>query len=256
MVIVGIDCGNQYAKTVLLRDGEIIGRAKVLTGFNANEAAMTAYKAVLQDGGADNGEAVAVAATGIGRSAVKFADQAVNETISTAKGIRHVNPAINLVIDMGSEGCRAIRLNQDGKILNYEVNDKCASGAGTFIESMARTLHIPTEEMGVYSLRHTKEVPMNAQCVVFAESEVVSLIHQKESIENIVYGIHVGIANRIYSLARRVGITDNIAFTGGPGHNAGLLQCLQSELKRELFVPENPEYISALGAALCAAEAR
>jgi len=254
MLTVGIDSGSQNTKAVLVKDGEIIGKAKIPTGFNANETAMQAYELALLDAGVKIGAAVAVVVTGAGRKAITFSNSSVNETTAAAKGIRHVNPEIRLVIDMGSEGCRAIKLKQDGKILNYEINDKCASGAGTFIESMARVLQIPIEEMGAYSTRHTKDVPMNAQCVVFAESEVVSLIHQKETVENIAYGIHIGIANRINSLVRRVGMTDHIAFIGGPGSNIGLVQCLHKELKKDLFIPKSPEYISALGAAVCAAE--
>jgi len=254
MLTIGIDSGNQNTKAVLLMDGKIIGMAKVLTGFNPDEAAVKAYELVLSEAGVNSRELAAVAATGAGRNMVEFAENKVNETSSAARGIRHVNASINTVIDMGSEGCRAIRLRPDGKISNYEVNDKCASGGGTFIESMARVLQIPLAEMGAYSIRHTKEVPMNAQCVVFAESEVVSLIHQKETVENIVYGIHIGITNRIASLVRRVGIIENIALIGGPGHNIGLVQCLKAELKKNIIIPECPEHISAIGAALYAEE--
>lgn len=254
MITVGIDSGNQNTKAVVLYDGKIAGKAMILTEFDASQAAMKVYDMVLTDAGVHRDEVAAVATTGAGRSTVEFAKGSVNEVGSAVRGARFIYPNTSLVIDLGAEGCRAIRLNTDGKVKNYEVNDKCASGAGTFIETMARTLQVTTEEMGTYSMRHTKNLPMNAQCVVFAESEVISLIHQKESKEDIAHGIHIGIANRISSLVRRVGIVDGITLIGGPGHNIGLVQCLKAELGKDIEVPVDTNYISALGAASYAVE--
>jgi benzoyl-CoA reductase subunit D len=164
--------------------------------------------------------------------------------------VRFTNPGMRLIIDLGAETCRVIKLHTDGQLDSYEVNDKCASGVGTFIETMARALQVATEDMGPLSLQSAKTVPMNAQCVVFAESEVVSLIHQKESKEDIACAIHRGVSNRINSMVRRVGIVDGIILIGGTVRNTGLVKCLQDVLGREVFVPENSQYISALGAAL------
>lgn len=158
-----------------------------------------------------------------------------------------------MAIDLGAESCRAVRIKDDGQVYRYEVNDKCASGAGTFIETMARALQLDITEMGDYSLRHKKEISINAQCVLFAESEVVSLIHQKTEIEDIAHGIHAGVANRVGSLARKAGIPDNVMLIGGTGNNKGVAVCLSKELKKEVHVPENPEYVCATGAAVYAA---
>jgi benzoyl-CoA reductase subunit D len=159
-----------------------------------------------------------------------------------------------MVIDLGAESCRVVKLRADGMVDSYEVNDKCASGAGTFIETMARALQVAVKDMGELSLRHTSEVPMNAQCVVFAESEVVSLIHQKTAKEDIAFAIHKGICNRINSMVRRVGAVDGIMLVGGTAGNAGLADCLQSTVGKKIAVPKNPGYVSAIGAALQAAE--
>lgn len=252
MITVGIDSGCKSTKAVVVEDGSIIGKAKILTEFDASEAAKQVFELVLSSAGIKQEEVAAVVATGVGRGRVPFAKGNVNEVLSAAKGVRHIQPDSNLIIDMGAEASRAILLNRDGTVKNYQVNDRCASGGGTFIETMARALQISTEEMGAYSLRHTKDIPMNAQCAVFVESEVISLIHQKETRENIAHGVHVGICNRVCSMVRRLGIMDGIVFIGGLGHNLGLIACLKKELGKDVFVSEDTDYISALGAALYA----
>lgn len=254
MITVGIDCGSQNTKGVLLKDGKVIARARTSTEFDANKAAQRVYEDLLTDAGIQTDEVLSISATGTGRDIIEFAKTVVNQVDSAARGTLFVKPDTYLVIDMGAESSRVIRLTEDGKVKKYETNDKCASGAGTFIEAMARALQIKTEEMGSYSLRHTKEIVTNAQCVVFAESEVISLIHQQESKEDIAYGIHVGICNRVASLIRRVGITENVTLIGGPGHNKGLVKCMEKVLVRDIFVPKDADYISAIGAALYATD--
>lgn len=254
MITVGIDSGSQNTKAVVVKDGKVLARVKQLTEFDATAAAAAVYDKVLAEAGVGKDEVDAVASCGTGRTMVTFADGNVNEVSAAARGAYFVMPDAALVLDIGGESSRAIRLQAGGAIRNYEINDKCASGAGTFIESMARTLEITTEEMGPKSLAHTKELPMNAQCVVFAESEVISLIHRQEKVEDIAYGIHVGIANRISSLVRRVGVVDGIVLIGGPAHNKGLVQCLELELGKPVRVPEAPEFVSAIGAATYAVE--
>lgn len=254
MITVGIDSGSQNTKAVLLRDGQLAGMVKQPTEFDVSDAARNTMEALLTRAGISRAQVAAVAATGVGRNQIAFADMPVNEVISASKGAWQIRPGCNIVIEMGAEASRAIRLNCDGGVKTYEVNDKCASGGGIFIETIARILQIETQEMGDYALRHTKEIPMNAQCVVFVESEVISLIHQNESRENIAHAVHTGICNRVCSMVRRLGVEENIVLLGGPGHNAGLAACMGSELGRDIFVPENPEFISALGAAIYAAE--
>lgn len=195
-----------------------------------------------------------VASTGVGRNEVKFAKDNVTEVGSAARGARFAIPTANTIIDLGAEEGRAIKLTEDGKIADFASNEKCAAGAGSFVESMARALQTTLEEMGPLSMKHTKEVPMNAQCVVFAESEVVSLIHQQTAKEDIARAVHDGVSNRVSSMVRRVGIVDDLALIGGPGHNIGLVQSLKDDLAKEIAVPDDPDYISALGAALYATE--
>lgn len=251
MITVGIDCGSQYTKAVLLNDGEMVSMARIPTAFDVDQAAREVYEIVLNEAGYDKPDAVA--ATGVFRDNIDFVKNSINEVSAAAKGAYLIRPETELVIDIGAESCRAVRLKEDGKVKHYAVNDKCASGAGTFIETMARTLQLDIAQMGEYSLRHTKDIAINAQCVVFAESEVVSLIHQQEQIEDIAHGIHAGIASKVGALVRREGLADIITLIGGPSVNAGLVACIQKELGRDIFVPRHNAFISAAGAAVYAA---
>lgn len=254
MISAGIDCGSQNTKGAIMKDGELIATAIFPTEFDADLAAQNVLKELLNKAGVEREQLDKLAITGVGREIVTWGDSEVNEVGAAARGARYVLPDTETIIDMGADSCRVIRLNEDGTVMKYEVNDKCASGAGTFIEAMARALQIKTEEMGDYSLRHTEELATNAQCVVFAESEVISLIHAKKSQENIAYGVHMGIANRIASMIRRVGLTDKFTMIGGPGLNKGLVSCMSKVFDRDIVVPEQNQMVSAIGAAIFAAE--
>lgn len=254
MITVGIDSGNRNTKVVVLKDGKIISRYTTLTDFDANNAATKACTKALEQVGLKARDVEAVASTGIGRNEIKFAKENITEIGSAALGARFVVPTVNTIIDLGAEEGRAIKLTPEGKISGFAINDKCAAGAGSFVESMARALQITVEEMGPLAMQSTKDVPMNAQCVVFAESEVISLIHQNTAKEDIAKAVHDGVSNRVSSLVRRVGMLDDVVLIGGPSKNIGLVQSLKNDLAKDIIVPENPEYISALGAALHAVE--
>ena len=254
MITAGIDCGSQNTKGVIIKDNKVVAMALLPTEFDADLAAQSVYETAMSKAGITKADVNRLVITGVGREIVKWGDTEINEVGAAARGARFVVPDSDTIIDMGADSCRVIRLNEDGSVMKYEVNDKCASGAGTFIEAMARALQVSTEQMGDFSLRHTKELATNAQCVVFAESEVISLIHAKETREDIAYGVHMGIANRIASMIRRVGLTDHFTMIGGPAFNKGLVSCMSKVFGREIKVPENNQYISAIGAALFAAE--
>ncbi|HEB84113.1 MAG TPA: CoA activase, partial [Bacteroidetes bacterium] len=149
---------------------------------------------------------------------------------------------------------RAIKCNPDGKVEDFAINEKCAAGSGAFTEAMARALEVTVEELGRLSLQSSASVPMNAQCAVFAESEVVSLLHAKTPKQDIAKAIHDAIASRIVSMARRVGINPAVAVIGGMAKNVGFIDSLNRALGQEVLIPEDPAFITAFGAALIAAE--
>lgn len=250
MITVGIDSGSQNTEAVILQGGTIRGSAQVPSSFDAHQAAVVALEKALESARIQREQVRFIAATGAGRNMIPFADGLVNEVISAAMGVSHIQSDAGLIIGMGSESSRAIRLHSNGAVRDYEINDKCAAGGGAFLETMARVLQISMEEMGIRSLHYTKEIPMNAQCVVFAESEVISLVHKNESVENIAHAVNTGVCGRICSMIRRLGKSEGTTvLIGGPGHNVGFVACVEQELQRRVIVPKNTDYISALGAA-------
>ena len=184
-----------------------------------------------------------------------MADTQVNEIKAMAKGANYLLPSARTVTDVGAEEGRAVKIDENGNVDDFAINEKCAAGAGAFIEAMARALEVDLEEMGPMALASDKEIPMNAQCAIFAESEVVGLIHAKTETKDISKSIHDAMASRIVSMIRRVGVNEDVVMIGGVGRNPGFLGAMKRELKLDtIHVPDEPEYGAAIGAAVVAAE--
>ncbi|MEW5807049.1 MAG: acyl-CoA dehydratase activase [Acidobacteriota bacterium] len=254
MITAGVDCGAKNTKVVILKDGRIIGKGMILTGFNQKEAAEKAFNDAIGAAKLERSAIVKIVLTGTGRKGVDFGNGDITDVGAAAKGALFYFPTAKTVIDVGAEEGRGIRCNEKGKVIDFAVNEKCAAGAGAFTEAMARALEVKLEEIGELSLKSQKAVPMNAQCAVFAESEVVSLIHAKTPKEDIARAVHDAIASRISSMVRRIGIEKDVALVGGVARNIGFVHSLRSDLEVDLLIPEDPEYAAALGAALSAGE--
>lgn len=257
MITAGIDVGAKTTKVVIMDDGRILGcSSPVLTGFDQQEAAEKAMAEALAAAGLEQGTVERTVATGAGAKAVPFANDDISDVKAAARGANFFFPSTRTVIDVGAEEGRGIRCDEKGMVIDFAVNEKCAAGAGAFTEAMSRALEVPLEEMGALSLKSQNAVPMNAQCAVFAESEVVSLIHAKTPKEDIVRAVHDAIASRIGSMVRRVGIERDVALIGGVAHNIGFVDALKRGLEVEVVIPEDPDYVSAVGAALVAADGK
>jgi benzoyl-CoA reductase subunit D len=255
MITAGIDCGAKNTKTIILRDGEIIGKGKVLTGFDQRKAVGASLEKAIEAAGVSKEAIEKIAGTGSGKDSVTMADMAVNDIKAMAKAAHYYFPDARTVTDVGAEEGRAAKLDDRGNAVDFAINEKCAAGAGAFIEAMARALEITVEEMGPMSLLSDKEIPMNAQCAIFAESEVVGLIHSKIPKPDISKAIHDSMASRIVSMIRRIGVNEDVVMLGGVGYNPGFVEAMRRELKLEkIFIPEAPEFGASLGAALLAAE--
>jgi len=254
MITAGIDVGAKTIKCVILKDGEIAGKLLVPAGIDTAKTARELFDSLLSRTSIKEGEVEAICSTGAGRKEATFATRDVTEVTADVKGAFHLYPTARSIIDVGAEEGRSIRCNEKGKIIDFAVNEKCAAGAGAFVEAMSRALEVDIEEFGRLSLKSTKEVPMNAQCAVFAESEVVSLIHSNTPTEDISRAVHDAIASRITSMVRKVGFEKDVVLIGGVAKNPGFVDALFRDLKTEIKVPEDPEYVGALGAALIASE--
>jgi benzoyl-CoA reductase subunit D len=256
MTTGGIDCGSKITKVVLLKDGGVIARAGAVTGFDHKAAAPKCMDEALKQAGLSLDGLDGICSTGTGRKVVPFRAKEITDVGAAAKAAVHLFPAARTVVDVGAEEGRGIRCDEAGKVIDFAVNEKCAAGAGSFTEAMARALEVSLEDFGRLSLKSQKAVPMNAQCAVFAESEVVSLVHAKTPKEDIARAVHDAIASRISSMLKRVGIEREVVLVGGLALNPGFVESLKRDLEMDVHVPSEPEYAGALGAAVAACGAK
>ena len=255
MIVAGIDCGAKNTKTVIMKDNEIIGKGMSPTGFDQNAAVKASLDAALKDAGIELGAVEKIGGTGAGMEDIKEAGTKINEIKAMAKAATYFFPSARTVTDVGAEMGRAAKINEQGKVDDFAINEKCAAGAGAFIEAMARALEIKLEEMGPLAMESDKTIPMNAQCAIFAESEVVGLIHAKTDRKDISRAIHDAMASRIVSMIRRIGVNKDIVMIGGVALNPGFVGGLKRELEVEkIFIPEDPAFGAAIGAALVTQE--
>jgi benzoyl-CoA reductase subunit D len=193
--------------------------------------------------------------TGAGSKSISRADVTFTEIRAAAIAARYFFPDAVTVVDVGAEACRVSRLAQSGTIEDFAVNEKCAAGAGAFIEAMARALETPLDEMGDLALSSNRSIPIQAQCVIFAESEVVGLIHAKTPAHDIAKAVLDSMAGRIVSMIRRVGVNRDIVVMGGVARNSAVIRAIQADLGgRGVLVPEQPEFGGAVGAAFAASQ--
>jgi len=242
--------GSKNVKVVILKDSQILSRVLAPSGFDQKTAAEKIFNEALKKAGLSHSDIDYIMATGAGKDVAPNANSKISVMGADGLGGAFLYPSARTVIDVGAEVARAVRCDEKGKMIDFVVNEKCAAGAGTFIEAMARTLEVKLEEIGPLSLKAEKTVSMSAQCTIFAESEVVSLIHEKNSKADIARAVHDAIANRTASMARRLGIQMDVVLVGGVAKNVGFVSSLERTLGVELLVPEEPEFVGALGAAL------
>ena len=252
MTTAGIDCGAKMTKVVLLRDGGVLAKSQTVTGFDQKEAVQKVVDEALGTAGLSLDQLDGVCATGTGRKVVPFEKKEVTEVGAAAKAAVFLVPSARTVADIGAEEGRGIKCDEAGKVIDFAVNEKCAAGSGSFTEAMARALEVSVEDFGKISLQSKQAVPMNAQCAVFAESEVVSLVHAKTPKEDIARAVHDAIASRITAMLRRVGIEKEVVLIGGLALNPGFVAALKRDLEMEIHVPADPEFAGALGAAIAA----
>ena len=249
----GVDVGSTQTKAVIINEGlDIIGRSLIDTGANVVKAAEKAYLQALNDSNRREEEVAYVIGTGYGRYKVTFGDTQITEISCHGRGAVHMFPNTKTVLDMGGQDTKAISVSEIGEIVDFCMNDKCAAGTGRFLGAASMALDIPLGELGAVALKSEKPVKISTTCTVFAESEVLSWLGKGKKIEDILLGVHKSISSRSIALLRRVGLNQQITFTGGVAKNIGMVEVLNENLGMKMNVSEESHFMGALGAALFA----
>ena len=257
---VGIDIGSTAVKVALIDEAQQIKGYRVApTGSHFHRNALEAMNTLLQESGVDRKAVGYITSTGYGRKLFKESDESVSEITANAIGAKKAGEPfgrIETIINIGGQDSKAIRIDGDGHVTNFVMNDKCAAGTGRFLDMAARNLEVELEDLGdLHFKAQGTPLTINSTCAVFAESEIIGLLAGGHGCEEIIAGIHYAIARRTVRLAKRVGLEGDIYFDGGPALNRGLGAAIEDELGRRLVIPEFPQITTAFGAALIAQEA-
>lgn len=247
MRVLGLDIGSRSVDAVWLHDGEIVDAAVADSGFDPASVAAAFVGQGLHD---------RIVATGYGRHVAResFGADVVTEIKAYAIGASVLFPAARAVLDIGGQDTKAIALKADGRVADFEMNDKCAAGTGKFLEVMARALGFTLEEMGAASIAADSGVQISSMCTVFAESEVTGLVHRGEDRGRIARGLHESIARRTLSALKRVGADGPLVFAGGVARNPAMVALVREGYAGEVLVPVEAQLVGAYGAALSAGD--
>jgi len=256
MPVAGIDVGSLSTEVVILHEGKIAAAVMLPTGANSKTAASRAMEQALTQSGFSLDDLDSVVATGYGRVSVPFAHAKVTEITCHGRGAYFLDPDVRTVIDIGGQDSKVICLNKQGKVVDFLMNDKCAAGTGRFLEVMCQALEVGLADFSRLALSTMETVPISSMCTVFAESEVISLIAEGYPREQIIRGITLSIVERTEAMAGRIGVVEKVMMTGGVAKNRGVVEALQNALGVRIALPEDPQLVGALGAALLAQDGR
>ncbi len=263
MLYIGCDLGSTTGKVIILdEEKNILAWSIVRSGRGPQKTFEHAFREALlsseQFKAKDPQEVLdgaKVVTTGYGRSNVEGLDDEISEISCHAKGATYLHPETRLIIDIGGQDCKVISVDSTGKVLDFQMNDKCSAGTGRFFEVMCRVLDLDISELADEALKSISPRTISKQCSVFAESEVITLINNNVPLCDIAAGIHESIARRIHGMAFKVGVEEDVILTGGCAQNKALRKYLEKRLHMPLAeLPVNPQLMGALGAALFALE--
>lgn len=251
MLIIGMDIGSRTTKTVLMdEERRILGRSRIRTRPNFEALAEEAVNEVLGAVGARREDVTYVATTGFGRYNVAFRDLQVTDITAVARGAAYLFPGTRTVLDVGAQNTRAIRIREGGRVQEFRSNDKCAAGAGGFIERAAKYLEISLDQVGPLSLMADDPLTISSVCAVLAESEIINHVSAGHKVENIVRGVHDSLAGRALALLKRVKLEPEVTLVGGCSKQEGMVVALSNALNLPVNVSEDSDLAGAIGAAL------
>jgi predicted CoA-substrate-specific enzyme activase len=249
--VLGIDVGARYTRALVLDgDGAPSGRGLVESGAFFARAAEEAAQSALREAGLERTDLSYAASTGYGRSQVPWRDLQVTELTCHAAGALRLFPRTRTVIDVGAQNTRVMAISPEGRVTRFMMNDKCAAGAGRFLERCSAALEVPLGQLGARALTAREPQPISSICAVLAESEVINLVSQELPVEEILLGVHHSICDRVMTIVHQTGFEPEITLTGGMVHNPAMIHVLGERLGTRLNSLPEGEYAGALGAAL------
>lgn len=256
MIVGGCDIGSATGKAVVMDNGKITSYVIIPSTVKPETTARTVMDQAIEKAGLSSLEDLNyIVGTGYGRLKVSFADENVSEITCHARGAQWLCSSVRTVIDIGGQDCKVMSISEKGKVLEFVMNDRCAAGTGRFFEAMARVLNCGLEGLSSLSQNGKTPATISSQCSVFAESEVITLINEGFELADIVAGLHNSVAGRLNSMVGKVGLVEEVAITGGCAKNLGLIKALEEKLHISVRrLPEDPQIVGAIGAALIASE--
>jgi predicted CoA-substrate-specific enzyme activase len=249
---VGVDIGSAFSKAAVLAGSELISYHIIPSGGNYKLAADEVVTEALTKAGLSFRDIACTVATGYGGSNVSFANRLITDISCQGRGIFHLFPSVRTLVDIGGQFSRVIKLDNEGRAIAFLLSEKCAGGSGRFLQIIAHVLQIDLKEIGPLSLKSKKKINFNTGCAVFAETEAISRIAEGAATEDILAGVHRALAAKIQNLVERLGIEQDVALAGGGAKDIGLVRSIEETLGINTLVPEEPQIIVALGAALIA----
>ena len=251
MITAGVDVGSLTGKTVILKDNEILAWNIIPTGPDSSETAKEVFDMTLKQAGLTMEDIEHIVSTGYGRVVVPFSNKNITEITCHAKGANWFFPSVRLILDMGGQDCKGIRCDDTGKVTNFAMNDKCAAGAGRSMEIMSGLLDTPLAEMGGLSLDiKNRLAPLSSTCVVFARTEVLGYLHEGTHKNDVLAGACEALADRVYTLLKRVGIEGDFVISGGIAKNIGVVKRIEQKVGLKANICFEPQIVGALGAAV------
>jgi predicted CoA-substrate-specific enzyme activase len=250
----GVDIGSRSTKaTVINQRNKVLADALVDTDVIPIRSGKLALEKALASAGLERSQLKWVVATGYGRVQADFADKTITEISCHAQGAHAIDNRIRTIVDIGGQDSKVIKVDEAGRVVDFAMNDRCAAGTGKFLEVMSRAMGTELEEFAKLYFKSREPCSISSVCTVFAESEIISLMAEGRSRENIIAGLHLAVAKRVANMTLRLGVEEKVGFTGGVANNNGMVSALEQELNIKFCkLKYNSQLIGALGAAILA----
>jgi predicted CoA-substrate-specific enzyme activase len=257
-MFAGIDIGSVTTKAVIVNEKDkVLAFSLIPTSYDRGKSGAEVLDLALGKIQKSEDGIKYIVSTGYGRRAFSSSDKVLPEIVCHAKGTRVLFPMVRTIIDIGGQDSKVMELDEEGGVVRFEMNDKCAAGTGRFLEVLTeRILNLPLDELGPLALKSKQGCTLSSVCTVFAESEIISLLSEHRTKEDIAYGISKAIAKRVVGMGvgGQISYNELIVFSGGVAKNIGVVKAIEGELGKEVVTPKEPQITAALGAAIFAKE--